>query len=130
MKWIRWIAILFIGLVFYTILAATFQLSHPIIEWTKQIPHGDKISHFLLVGGLAFCTNFFLKEREIEVIGNKVLLGSFTIFILMTFEEFTQIFIPHRNFDLLDLASNYLGILVIGTIGIRYFWGLQQLTSK
>ena len=117
----KWIVGLFIAFVIYTFLAASFQLPHPVMHLVRHIPYGDKVTHFFLIGGLAFATNFFLKKRAINIKGRNILLGSFLIFVIITFEEFSQIWIAHRNFDLLDLASNYLGIFIIGTLGIRYF---------
>jgi polysaccharide biosynthesis protein VpsQ len=46
-------------------------------------------------------------------------LGCLIIAVAMTIEEFSQIWIPNRTFDLMDLAANYLGISIAGWIRIR-----------
>lgn len=73
---------------------------------TSNIPHADKLSHFLLFGMLTFLVNISLPHKKIRFIP----LGSLLVFIFSILEEASQFFIETRNFDLVDLTSNFLGI--------------------
>ncbi len=109
----KWLSVAFFVFVGFVLFSATFQL-----DWFRlflyYVPHGDKFGHFVLVGGLAFCANVLLKLKTVQFFNHNFLLGSLLVFIFMTFEEFSQMFIATRNFDLLDLFFNYFGILTIG----------------
>lgn len=78
----------------------------------KQIPMGDKIGHTILVGSLTLLLNWSLQMRTFLVGRWLLLMGSCIVFGLTTIEEFSQIWITNRTFDLVDLACNYLGILI------------------
>ncbi len=77
-----------------------------------NIPMGDKIAHFSLIGILTFLVNASLKNQSFYLFQISVLAGSMIVFCLITIEEFSQIWISRRNFDLIDLACNYLGISI------------------
>ena len=83
----------------------------PVAAFVHAIPGGDKLFHFLLLGGLAFFTNWFLKCHTFKLGSFKVLSGSVAIAIISTIEEFSQIWITTRRFDAGDLSMNLLGIL-------------------
>lgn len=78
------------------------------------IPYGDKVAHFSLVGGLTFLLNLALSARQVTLAKRHWLLGSVLIFVIFTVEEFTQIGIASRTFDLGDLSADYVGILFFG----------------
>jgi VanZ family protein len=48
-----------------------------------------------------------------------VLLGSLVVVILAAAEEVSQLYIPGRSFDLLDLAADALGIWLLGRVPRR-----------
>jgi len=76
------------------------------------------MAHFILVGGISFFVNLLLDVRKIKVRNYQFLLGSFLVFIFITFEEFSQMFLVRRKFDLLDLSANYLGIFLFGNLAL------------
>lgn len=90
------------------------------IAFMMKLPHGDKLAHFLLLGTLSLLINLSTNLRKISVLGQNVLLGSLLIAIGISFEEFSQIFIPHRNFEILDLVCNYAGIFTFGQLAKYY----------
>lgn len=92
--------------------ANTNRLFAPISVWLHATPGADKICHFLLVGTLAIAGNWFLNCRPI----GPLQLGTVICLTLATLEEFSQLWIPSRSFDLLDLAMNTLGILLLGPL--------------
>jgi hypothetical protein len=78
------------------------------------IPGGDKAGHFVLMGTLAWLLDAALKRRRVVAWRRRVLLGSVITALAVTFEEISQLHFATRHFDLLDLAADYAGILVIG----------------
>lgn len=75
----------------------------------------DKLGHFGMMGGLAFCLNFSLGYR----CWRRWLLGSVIVVVFSTVEEFSQFWIENRSFDLRDLASNYAGVFCASLLAGR-----------
>ena len=108
----KYFSYIFITLVIYTILSATLGWYNPFLEYVHEIPFADKVMHVLLLGMFTLCTNFLLKFHTFKLSNRVLLTGSAIIFVLATFEEISQYWIETRTFDLLDLASNYIGIFI------------------
>lgn len=87
-----------------------------LLKFGGGIPYFDKIGHFLLMGGFSFFVNLVLRVREFSLWKIRYLLGSFIVLIIVTIEEFSQIFISGRAFDWGDLVADYLGIFIFGEI--------------
>ncbi len=85
-----------------------------IINWINSVPFGDKVGHTIFIGTLAYLLNYALADRLVRIGHYKILLGCIIIAVAMTAEEFSQIWIPSRTFDFLDLAANYFGITIAG----------------
>jgi VanZ family protein len=60
---------------------------------------------------MTFLVNTSFSTKKINIGRFAVLLGTLIIGTIITFEEFSQIFLPHRNFEIMDLICNYAGIL-------------------
>jgi polysaccharide biosynthesis protein VpsQ len=90
-----------------------------IIGWVDMLPFGDKLGHFLLIGTLAFLLNYALNGRMVKIGRQKILLGCSIVAVAITIEELSQIWIPSRTFDLVDLTANYLGIGLAGWVWLR-----------
>lgn len=90
------------------------------VNLLMQMPHGDKAAHFLLLGTLSFLVNLSLDCRKITVFGHNIPVGNVLIAIVITLEEGSQAFIPHRNFEILDIVCNYAGIFTFGKAAIYY----------
>ena len=99
----------FIGIVFLA--SSGSPLSFVIYAKLKCIPFYDKILHFFLLGGMTFLVNTSFSTKKINIGRFAVLLGTLIIGTIITFEEFSQIFLPHRNFEIMDLICDYAGIL-------------------
>lgn len=67
-------------------------------------PHGDKLGHFLLMGGLSFAVTLAIGAPA----------GPLLTAALVTLEELSQLAFRTRSFDLLDLLASLLGIAVFG----------------
>ncbi len=115
---IRIIGISFLLFIGFVILSANFGWDFFFFAWVKYLPLGDKMAHFILVGGISFFVNLLLDVKKIKVGQGAILLGSCLVFIFITFEEFSQMFLTRRNFDLKDLSANYLGIFFFGQLAL------------
>ncbi len=82
------------------------------VRWLQQLPYGDKIGHFFLIGGLSFLLNLSFHCSHWYWRGVPWLKSSVYLSLLISLEEGSQYFIPQRTFDLGDLAANYAGILL------------------
>lgn len=82
----------------------------------RKLPYGDKIGHFLLMGFLSFLVNLTLKAKSFQIWKLKYLWGSIIVLAVVTIEEFSQIFIRGRSFDLRDLGADFAGILLFGEL--------------
>jgi len=86
------------------------------LDFVGNIPYGDKLGHFLLMGGFSFLLNLVLNARTFGFWKFNYLLGSLIVLILVTLEEISQIFVRGRTFDLSDLVFDYLGIFIFGEL--------------
>ncbi|MFT5912343.1 MAG: VanZ family protein [Paraglaciecola sp.] len=84
--------------------------SYEVLTFLHNIPFGDKIMHFLLVGTLAVVLNLYFCHKKVTIFSKKVLLGSLITLIFITLEECSQYYIPNRNFEIMDMCCNYAGI--------------------
>jgi VanZ family protein len=105
-------------LILTIITLANFGMLSPVAHILHKIPYGDKIMHFLLIGGLAFMVNFSLKCAMWHIGGWSILKGSMIVAILITLEEISQYFLPNRSFDLIDLTANYAGIITFSLLSL------------
>ncbi len=90
-----------------------------VFSWLQALPGGDKLGHFLIIGGFAFTLNYALCCRTVPIAGAPVLLGSLIVLALAAAEEVSQLFIPGRSFDLLDFVADALGIWLLGRLARR-----------
>ncbi len=82
----------------------------------RALPFGDKASHFLLMGLLSLLVNLCLSGRSTELGRVRVLTGSLIVFVVVAAEEFSQLFLRYRSFDLIDLLCDGLGIFLFGRL--------------
>lgn len=123
MKHLHLLTILYILLLLAIIVLVDNGNYNYLFKIVYQIPYGDKVGHLLLIGLLSLVVNLSLRTRQIKLLGRLVLQGSLIVFLIITFEEFTQLFILTRTFDLGDLCCDYLGILAGGQLAWYYFKG-------
>ena len=113
------LAFLYFGMIALIVFLADRANSQFIFAWIRAIPGGDKIGHFLLIGGFGFVVNYSLGCRNVKIGERAVLLGSLIVVLLTVLEEFSQLFIRYRTFDLLDLTFDFLGIWFFGRLASR-----------
>jgi hypothetical protein len=78
--------------------------------WLSQVPLGDKFGHFGLMSTLTVLTNLSLRCRRMPPRNRTLLLGTVVVSAIVLAEEVSQIWIPGRDFELLDLSADALGI--------------------
>jgi len=76
----------------------------------ENVLYYDKAGHFILVGILAFTLNVLFMKTKVKTFYPMLFIGSYLTFVFATIEEFSQIFISSRSFNIYDLIANYLGI--------------------
>jgi VanZ family protein len=78
--------------------------------------YGDKAGHFALLGVLALLVDLALIELLPRLRPSSLALaGSVTIAALISLEELSQVWMPTRTPDWLDLVASYAGIFA-GTL--------------
>ena len=86
------------------------------LNFVGNIPYGDKLGHFCLMGGFSFLLNLVLNARTFRLWKVRYLLGSLIVLIVVTLEEISQMFVAGRTFDWSDLVFDYLGIFLLGEL--------------
>ena len=99
-----------------SIVTADVKSTSYLLNFVGRIPYGDKIGHFVLFGTFAFLVNLSLGARSFGFGRFNYLLGSLIVLLVITIEEFTQIFMRGRTFSWLDLLCGYAGVLVFGEL--------------
>lgn len=87
-----------------------------VLGFVGNIPFGDKLGHFFLMGTFSFLVNLVLQARTFGIGKIRYLLGSLIVFTIVASEEFSQLFISGRSFDLTDLLADTSGILCLGEL--------------
>ena len=113
--WTRWVFTAgWMAFISAVIFCADEHWLTPVYRFIEVYPGSDKVGHFVLIGGMAGLLNLSLGLRSVRVLGWAWLLGGVIVGVACTLEEISQIWIPWRTFDLLDLAGDYAGIVFFG----------------
>jgi VanZ family protein len=99
---------LFIGSVVYS---ADVGIGQRYFDIVRSFPLGDKISHFVLMGIMSALANLAARGRRMHLGPMSFGLGTAIVAIVVVAEEISQLWIPGRTFDLLDLVADFLGIV-------------------
>jgi hypothetical protein len=114
--WI-WLAAAFLLLIILIIIAADLGWAGRFFPWVAYVPGQDVTAHFILIGSLAMLVNLALNRRSLRIARRSVQLGSVIVLLVVTIEEFSQLWISTRGFSLYDLSADILGILILGGRG-------------
>lgn len=121
MKWLIVLYALFLGAVILLAAQREYQF---LFRFVRILPLGDKLGHFVLMGLASLLVNFALACRTFSLRGRRFLLGTWLVLLLVTVEEFTQLFLAYRSFDPVDLVFDAAGILLFGRFA--YFWSKRK----
>ena len=113
------LALAYAALLAATVVAANSGHLPSFAQYVHDLPGGDKVLHFLMFGTLALVANLALAASGKRRLARAIVTGCLIAAIVATVEEFTNQFVPSRDWSLGDLTANYLGILCLGVIP---FW--------
>jgi VanZ family protein len=113
MKWLTGLYFLLLGVIVFL---ADQQQYQPLFRRVRELPYGDKLGHLILMGLFSFLLNMALQCRTLRVWKIELLRGSLAVALVVTLEEFSQLFVRYRTFDAGDLLFDYLGIFSFGLL--------------
>ena len=117
----RWLpTLLFFLFICSVIIMADSNSDSFIFDFVRALPYGDKLGHILLYGALTALMVVALKFKTISILKMKVQLGSILVLSFAFIEEITQLFQVNRTFDLNDIVSDVIGVVVFTVITTRY----------
>lgn len=99
-------------------------------DFVGWIPRGDKLGHLLLVGTLSWLLNLMLEEGRDPARRPRLLPGCAILLVVMTLEEGSQAFIPHRSFDPFDWLANVAGIFGGGMLARMRGGGTRATAAR
>ena len=98
-------------------LSATATLEpYVVLQWTHQLPGRDKTGHFLLMGGFAGVSVLAFAGRRVAARRVSALAVTAGVALIVTLEEAVQLWLPHRTFSGVDLASSLSGVASFGAL--------------
>jgi polysaccharide biosynthesis protein VpsQ len=113
MKWLTALYVLILVVIVFLADRKDYQF---LFESIRGMPYGDKAGHFILVGLFSLTLNLALSCKTIKLWKLNLLMGSLIVTLAVTLEEFSQLFIRYRSFDLVDLLFDYAGIFLFGQL--------------
>lgn len=102
----------FFGFILWIIYEANTGSSNIFLYAVDLIPHGDKVGHIWLYGGLAFLLNLLFKRRVVLVKSERLQLGSVLVLGFAVIEELSQGFFATRSLDGWDLLADLMGVCI------------------
>ena len=115
----KWLAFLFLILIIVIVILADLGRLPGFLGFVNDIPYGDKIGHFILMGILSFLVNASLltafPRRDPKRL---ILVTSLMLAFLVGIEEWAQRFFPSRISSLLDLSSSLAGIALFALLAL------------
>jgi polysaccharide biosynthesis protein VpsQ len=110
----------FIGFFVWIVAIADKADGVPWWSFIHQIPLGDKLGHFGLVGVLSLLCNLAFTRWE-SARPRLITRTTGVLLIVLSLEELSQGFIPHRHLDFFDWLADLAGLAVgqFGAMKIR-----------
>jgi polysaccharide biosynthesis protein VpsQ len=123
MKIIKWLTGVFILVLILIVVIANLGLGLIYFPFIYNVPGLDKVGHFFLTGMLSFLVNHLLKAKKVQLFSLDFLSGSLIVFLVVSLEELSQLFLTYRAFSWLDLIFDIGGILLGGRLAV---WLLKR----
>lgn len=112
----RWLTGVYVLILVVIVFLADRKDSQFLFRPIRNMPYGDKAGHFILMGLFSLILNTTLSCRTVKLWKLNLLLGSLIVALVVTLEEFSQLFIRYRSFDPVDLWFDYAGIFLFGQL--------------
>ncbi|OFX23128.1 MAG: hypothetical protein A2033_02220 [Bacteroidetes bacterium GWA2_31_9] len=116
LKYLQYATIAYSILIFSTTILLDNGYGGSMFEFLKNIPHYDKIGHFMVYGFWTFLLNYSLNFHKMSFGIFRIFTGSFIAIFILSIEEYSQSYSFYRDCSYYDLLANYLGILIFGII--------------
>ena len=113
LKWLTGVYVLILVMIVFLADRKDYQL---LFRFIRNTPYGDKAGHFILMGFFSLVLNLALSCKTVKLWKLNLLVGSLIVALVVTLEEFSQLFIRYRSFDLTDLLFDYAGIFLFGQL--------------
>lgn len=117
----RILALLFALFLLCIIIAANVGIGRRTLGMVYNLPYGDKFAHFFLFGALSLLAGLSFPTRRASIPCFTPLLSSLVLAALITVEEFSQIALARRDFDIFDLSAGLIGVFLFGELGARLY---------
>ena len=111
-------------LIVVLIILADIDYRPYLIRMVEKAPFGDKVAHLTLFGLLAAMLNVALDFRKMKLGLLSLHVGSVVILSFAIAEEFSQLFLTHRTFDIWDMAADLVGIYLVTRL---FRWRTRRL---
>lgn len=116
-NFIRFMTVSYITLIPIIIIDANVGHGNITFEFLKYIPGKDYTGHVFLFCGFTIALNYLLKcKRGNFLYGQNLLLSNGIVFCFLVIEEVSQLWISTRVFEIADIISGALGILLANQI--------------
>jgi VanZ family protein len=116
-KAITIVYVLILGMIAY---AANQGMLSQYVTFYREIPFGDDLGHFFLMGIFSFLATIASHQHRVNVFKTPWPLGPMVVLILVLDDYFSQILIATRTFSLSDLVADFLGIVTFAWLAIRF----------
>lgn len=113
---LKWLACVYVLMLVLIVFLADRKGSQFLFKFIRNAPYGDKAGHFILIGLFSLILNLALSCKTVKLWKHHLLMGSLIIALVVTLEEFSQLFVRYRSFDLTDLFFDYAGIFLFGQL--------------
>ena len=87
-----------------------------LLQWTRYLPGRDKTGHFLMMGGFAGVSVLAFAGRHLAARRVSPLAVLASVALIVVLEEAVQLWLPHRTFSGVDLASSLAGVASFGAV--------------
>lgn len=103
--------------------------SNFVFDALRPIRYGDKYGHFVLYGLMAFLLHIALRGAMWRWWRLAVPVAAVLVLAFGIAEEISQLYNPLRTFDLIDIASNFAGVILFTLLAHGLWWWLQRQSS-
>ncbi|MCO1334734.1 VanZ family protein [Microbulbifer sp. OS29] len=118
-------AVVFFAFILWIFYLANTGSSSVLFDLTQAIPFGDKIGHIFLYGTFSIILILATRSTSSRFGPVEIYYGALAVLIFALTEEISQAFIVNRTFDLIDLVSDLIGV-ILANILVYYFNKLRR----